>query len=48
MTRGNLIVHALMRLVIYGVLSVLHRRRDDRVREYTALVRAALSPRLPR
>jgi GT2 family glycosyltransferase len=48
MTRVNLIVHALMRLVIYGVLSALHRRRDDRVREYTALVRAALSPRLPR
>jgi GT2 family glycosyltransferase len=47
LARLNLIVHALMRLPIYGVLSVVNRRRDHRVREYAVLLRAALTSRVP-
>jgi GT2 family glycosyltransferase len=45
--RVNLILHAMMRLFVYGLLSVLHGRRDDRLGEYAALIRAALSPGVP-
>jgi GT2 family glycosyltransferase len=44
--RVNLVVHGVMRLLIYAVLSLLHRRRDTRMREYAALVRASLSDRV--
>jgi GT2 family glycosyltransferase len=39
-----LLVHALLRLLIFGALTVLRGRRDRRVSEYAALLRAALSP----
>jgi GT2 family glycosyltransferase len=38
-----LLVHALLRLAVYGGLAVFRGRRDGRVAEYAALLRAALS-----
>jgi GT2 family glycosyltransferase len=41
--RAVLAIHALVRLTLYGGLSAVRRRRDHRVGESTALLRAALS-----
>jgi N-acetylglucosaminyl-diphospho-decaprenol L-rhamnosyltransferase len=41
--RGVLVVHALLRLLIYGGARVIGLRRDHRAREYAALLRAALA-----
>ncbi|MCW3068676.1 MAG: dTDP-Rha:a-D-GlcNAc-diphosphoryl polyprenol, a-3-L-rhamnosyl transferase [Solirubrobacterales bacterium] len=41
--RGVLAVHALVRLAIYGALGTIRRRRDRRIAENKALLRAALS-----
>ncbi len=43
--RAVLVVHALARVVIYAGSGMLRGRRDRRVGEYLALLRAALSPR---
>jgi GT2 family glycosyltransferase len=40
-----LLVHSLLRLLVFGALAVLRGRRDRRVVEYAALFRAALSAR---
>jgi GT2 family glycosyltransferase len=40
--RGVLLVHALLRMALYGALSAAGRRRDGRVGEYAVLFRAAL------
>jgi hypothetical protein len=45
--RGVLVLHALVRLIIYGALSALRGRWDRRMFEYTALLQAALSGILP-
>lgn len=42
-----LLVHALLRLTVYGGLAILRARQDRRVAEYAALLRAALSTRQP-
>jgi GT2 family glycosyltransferase len=41
--RCVLFIHALLRLLVYGGLSVLRGRSDPRVTEYAALLRAAMS-----
>ena len=41
--RGVLVVHALLRLAVYGGLAALRRHRDRRVGENTTLLRVALS-----
>jgi N-acetylglucosaminyl-diphospho-decaprenol L-rhamnosyltransferase len=41
--RGVLVLHALVRLIIYGALSALRRRWDRRMTEHTTLLLAALS-----
>jgi GT2 family glycosyltransferase len=46
--RGVLILHALMRLVLYGGMAALRGHRDRRVDEYTALLRAAVSSHPPK
>jgi GT2 family glycosyltransferase len=43
--RGVLIIHALLRLGVYGGLAAVRRRRDRRVAEYGILLRAALTER---
>jgi GT2 family glycosyltransferase len=43
--RGVLVVHALLRLALYGALSVARGRADRRLSEYASLLRAALSSR---
>lgn len=45
--RLTLLVHALMRLLLYGGLTVLRGHRDRRVAEYVALLRSALSTHPP-
>jgi N-acetylglucosaminyl-diphospho-decaprenol L-rhamnosyltransferase len=42
LARGVLLLHGSLRLALYGGLSVLRGRRDRRVAEYAALVRAAI------
>jgi GT2 family glycosyltransferase len=42
--RVALLIHASLRLLLYGALAALPGRRDGRVREYVALFAAALSP----
>jgi GT2 family glycosyltransferase len=46
--RGVLAIHALVRLALYGGLGTLRGRRDRRIGEDTALLRAALARRRPR
>ena len=46
--RSVLLLHASMRMLAYGGLSVVRRRRDRRVGEYAALLRAAVSSGPPR
>jgi len=41
--RGVLALHALLRMLVYGGLTLLRGRRDRRMDEYAALLRAALS-----
>jgi GT2 family glycosyltransferase len=41
--RVVLVVHALLRLILYGGLAALRGRRDGHMGEYTALLRAALA-----
>jgi GT2 family glycosyltransferase len=43
--RGVLVMHALLRLIVYGGLSVLRGRRGGHMGEYTTLLRAALARR---
>jgi N-acetylglucosaminyl-diphospho-decaprenol L-rhamnosyltransferase len=38
-----LVVHALLRMLLYGCIGILRGRRDDRVPEFAALLRAAVS-----
>jgi len=45
--RCVLLMHGLMRLLVYGGVAVLRGRRDGRLTEYAALLRAALSPDSP-
>jgi GT2 family glycosyltransferase len=45
LARAVLVVHALTRMVLFGVRGALSGRRDARVGEYLALIRTALSPR---
>ena len=46
--RAVLVVHALLRLAVYGGQAALRRRRDRQVDEYTALLRAAVSSHPPK
>ena len=45
--RGVLIVHALLRLAVYGGMAALQRRRDRRTVEYLTLLLSALSRKTP-
>jgi N-acetylglucosaminyl-diphospho-decaprenol L-rhamnosyltransferase len=45
LARAVMVVHALARLILYGAGGAVRGRRDARVREYVALLRAAVSPR---
>jgi GT2 family glycosyltransferase len=47
LARVLLVVHALLRLLVYGALAVARGGRDRRLPEYAALLRAALSVRSP-
>jgi GT2 family glycosyltransferase len=46
--RFTLLVHAVLRLAVYGGITVLRGHRDPRLTEYVALLRAALSAYPPR
>jgi N-acetylglucosaminyl-diphospho-decaprenol L-rhamnosyltransferase len=47
LARAVLLIHGVLRLIVYGALSVVRGRRDRRVAEYCALVHAALSAAAP-
>lgn len=46
LARFVLVVHALLRLGLFGALALLRRRGDRRVGEFAALAHAALAPRV--
>jgi GT2 family glycosyltransferase len=47
LARAVLVLHALMRLILFAGLGAVHGRRDRRLGEYAALIRAALTTTSP-
>jgi GT2 family glycosyltransferase len=47
LARAVLVVHGLVRLLLFGALSAVHGRRDRRLDEYFGLIRAALATKAP-
>jgi hypothetical protein len=46
--RAVLIVHAVLRLAVYGGLATMRHRPDSRVVEYRTLLHCAFTERVPR